>query len=98
MHAMAIYLDGTDSPDEAEDGTPLLDDDFLILVNAWWGPVPFTIPPVREAAQTWFWSWTAMTRPSRPPGSSPGTPGIGWWPPRSLTVLRAPESEKDETD
>ena len=54
MHAIAVYLDGTDAPDEAEDGTPLLDDDFLILVNAYWEPVSFTIPPTREAPQTWF--------------------------------------------
>ena len=54
MHAIAVYLDGTDAPDEADDGTPLLDDDFLILVNAYWEPVTFTIPPVRETPQTWF--------------------------------------------
>ncbi len=44
MHALGIYLDGTDAPDSGADGTPLLDDDFLILVNAWWEPVMFTIP------------------------------------------------------
>ena len=54
MHAIAVYLDGTDAPDEADDGTPLLDDDFLILVNAYWEQVTFTIPPVRQAQQTWF--------------------------------------------
>ena len=27
--AIAIYLDGSDDPDRAEDGTPLIDDDFL---------------------------------------------------------------------
>ena len=44
MHAIAVYLDGADAPDEAADGTPLLDDDFLILVNACWEPVEFTVP------------------------------------------------------
>ena len=48
MHAIAVYLDGSDAPDEAEDGTPLLDDDFLILVNGWREPVTFTLPEVRE--------------------------------------------------
>ena len=43
--AIAIYLDGSDDPDRAEDGTPLLDDDFLVLVNAWWQPLGFTLPP-----------------------------------------------------
>ena len=54
MHAIAVYLDGSDAPDEATDGTPLLDDDFLILVNGWRDPVAFTLPEVRESAQTWF--------------------------------------------
>ena len=26
------------------DGSPMLDDDFLLLVNAWWEPIDFTIP------------------------------------------------------
>jgi hypothetical protein len=54
MHAIAVYLDGTDAPDDADDGTPLLDDDFLILVNAYWDEVTFTRPPVRESPQSWF--------------------------------------------
>lgn len=30
-----IYLDGSDDPDLADDGTCLVDDDFLVLVNSW---------------------------------------------------------------
>ena len=41
---VAIYLDGRNSPDRAEDGTPLLDDDFLVLVNSWWEPLDFVVP------------------------------------------------------
>jgi len=48
--ALAIYLDGSDDPDRAEDGTPLLDDDFLVLVNSWWEPLGFTLPPTRTGA------------------------------------------------
>jgi isoamylase len=48
--AIALYLDGSDDPDRAEDGTPLLDDDFLVLVNAWWEPLDFTLPATRENA------------------------------------------------
>jgi isoamylase len=51
-HALAVYLDGSDEPDEAPDGTPLLDDDFLVLVNAWWEPLEFTIPE-RRPGQSW---------------------------------------------
>ena len=48
---LALYLDGSDDPDRAEDGTPLLDDDFLVLVNSWWEPLSFTLPPTRPGAE-----------------------------------------------
>jgi glycogen operon protein len=50
--ALALYLDGSDDPDRAADGSPLLDDDFLVLVNAWWEPLGFTVPATR-AGLTW---------------------------------------------
>ena len=43
-HSIAVYLDGADDPDRAADGTPLLDDDFLVLINAWWQPLDFSVP------------------------------------------------------
>ena len=46
--SLAIYLDGSDDPDRAEDGTALLDDDFLVLFNAWWEPLEFEIPRTRD--------------------------------------------------
>ena len=45
--AIALYLDGSDDPDRAEDGTWLLDDDFFVLVNAWWEPLDFVLPATR---------------------------------------------------
>ena len=45
--ALGVYLDGSDAPDTGPDGQPLLDDDFLVLVNAWWEPLEFTIPNCR---------------------------------------------------
>ena len=48
--AIGIYLDGADDPDRAEDGTPLRDDDFLVLVNAWWEQLDFTLPATRPDA------------------------------------------------
>ena len=36
--AIAIYLDGSDDPDRAEDGALMLDDDFLVMINAWRRP------------------------------------------------------------
>ena len=50
--AVAVYLDGSDDPDRADDGSLMVDDDFLMLVNAWWEQLPFTIPPTRPGL-TW---------------------------------------------
>ncbi|MGH3262941.1 MAG: glycogen debranching protein GlgX, partial [Trebonia sp.] len=91
MHTIAVYLDGTDAPDEADDGTPLLDDDFLILVNAYWEDVTFTIPPVREYQQAWLAELdshdpqiNASTEPERHTGDQVIAHA------RSIRVLRAP--------
>jgi isoamylase len=94
MHAIAVYLDGADAPDDADDGTPLLDDDFLILVNAYWGELPFTIPPVREAPQTWFVeldSYDSAVSAARTFPKHTGDQVVSR--PRSVQVLRAPRSE-----
>jgi len=48
--AIVIYLDGSDDPDRAADGTPLVDDDFLVLVNSWWEPLDFVLPATRPQA------------------------------------------------
>jgi glycogen operon protein len=49
---VALYLDGADDPDYDAGGNPLVDDDFLLLVNAWWEPLDFTIP-IARTGQTW---------------------------------------------
>ena len=51
--SLGIYLDGSDDPDRAQDGTLLLDDDFLVLINAWWEPLDFVIPSGTRDGQTW---------------------------------------------
>jgi isoamylase len=94
MHAIAVYLDGTDAPDEADDGTPLLDDDFLILVNAYWEQVAFTIPPVRQDQQTWFVeqdSYDPEVSAARVFPKHTGDSVVVR--PRSVQVLRAPRAE-----
>ena len=45
---IVLYLDGADDPDEDANGVPLVDDDFLLLVNAWWEPLDFVVPATRE--------------------------------------------------
>jgi glycogen operon protein len=42
--AIMTHLDGRESPDIAADGSALVDDDLLILTNAWWDPLTMTIP------------------------------------------------------
>ena len=70
--AIAIYLDGSDDPDRAEDGTPLLDDDFLVLVNSWWEPLDFVLPPTRPGAAVARTRSTATTPPPPPERANPG--------------------------
>ena len=91
----------TDNPDRAEDGTPLTDDDFLVLVNAWWEPLDFTLPDTRPQAG---WQTEIDTYdPGPSAGSSTGEHKAGdhvTVGPRSVVVLknlRPPEIAGDAT-
>jgi glycogen operon protein len=86
--ALALYLDGADDPDRALDGRLLVDDDFLVLVNAWWGSLDFVIPATRPS-QTWD---TEIDTFGPTPAQPPPGPGAGekvTVGPRSVVVLRA---------
>ena len=89
-HSLAVYLDGSDEPDEGDDGTPLLDDDFLVLVNAWWEPLDFTIPE-EHPGQRWLPeldSYTGLLGPADGPAREAGqTVPVRA---RSVVVLRSP--------
>jgi glycogen operon protein len=89
--SVAIYLDGSDDPDRAEDGTPLLDDDFLVLFNAWWEPLEFVIPGTRDG-QTWRAEIDSYDPPATAvaPERHAGDPVTAG--PRSVTVLRSPRA------
>jgi glycogen operon protein len=90
--SIALYLDGSDDPDQAADGTWLVDDDFLVLVNAWWEPLEFTLPATREQA-----AWQLEIDTDDLAGSAASTAvgrvgdrrTVG---PRSVVVLRSPRS------
>jgi len=41
--SIALFIDGSTDPDVAPDGTPLVDDDFMVFVNAWWEPLTFVV-------------------------------------------------------
>ena len=87
--ALGVYLDGSDAPDTGPDGQPLLDDDFLVLVNGWWEPLEFTIPDCRPGL-----AWQAVIDtfdpaiPQRPPLRQAGDRVAAG--PRSVLVLRGP--------
>ncbi len=89
--SVALYLDGSDDPDQAADGTWLVDDDFLVLVNAWWEPLEFILPGTRERT-----AWRVevdtcdLTSPAGPAAAvrdAGDRVAVG---PRSVVVLRNP--------
>jgi isoamylase len=86
---LTIHLDGTSDPDRAEDGTPEVDHDFLVLVNGWWEPLTFTIPD-HDGSRPWLReldSYDPAAADGAPPlASGDGlTVGAG-----SVVVLRSP--------
>jgi isoamylase len=89
--AIALYLDGSDAPDRAADGALLLDDDFLVLVNAWWEPLDFVLPVTREQAAWRLEVDTYDPAAAGQPGAAPRSAGqhitVG---PRSIAVLSDP--------
>jgi glycogen operon protein len=89
--SLAVYLDGSDDPDRAEDGTALTDDDFLVLFNAWWEPLDFVIPPTRDqqAWQAEINSYDPSAAATMPPRQADDRITVG---PRSVTVLRSPRT------
>ena len=98
MHAIAVYLDGADDPDEDADGSLLVDDDFLVLVNAWRKPVVFTVPEVRPVRQRWLAELDSYD-PAVPAGDEkPSQPGDRVTVrARSLVVLRSPRQLSERT-
>jgi isoamylase len=89
--AVALYLDGSDSPDRAADGTLLVDDDFMVLVNAWWEPLDFVLPATRPQAR---WRVELDTYDlAHPSGADAAERGAGdrlTVGPRSMVVLESP--------
>jgi isoamylase len=87
--ALGVYLDGSDDPDTGPDGQPMLDDDFLVLVNAWWEPLAFTVPAAR-AGQAWETDIDSFDPVGATPRCQAGDQvTVG---PRSVVVLRGPRA------
>jgi isoamylase len=81
--SIALYIDGSTDPDLQPDGTPLVDDDFLILANAWWEPLKFQIPVDLSVGR---WEFACDTFDPARGGKAAETTLVG---PRSLVVLRS---------
>ena len=83
LKSIAVYVDGTVTPDLDARGRPMLDDDLLILVNGSPQPVTFTIPDVGKRcswhAEVDSFDLRAGTAKSDT-ASANGTPGAGGTP------------------
>ena len=90
--SVTMFLDGADAPDRARDGRLLVDDDFIVVVNAWWEPLAVVLPAAggHDAWLPVFDTTTGEFTPADAPTAATGDPvTMG---PRSLAVLRAPRS------
>ena len=94
--ALGVYLDGSDAPDTAADGSLLYDDDFLVLVNAWWEALDFTIGDCRPGLPPPGLTWAAVIDTFDParPGQRYQTGDKVTVGPRSVQVLRAARSDR----
>ena len=79
--AVALLIDGSTDPEVAPDGTPLVDDDFLIFVNAWWEPRTFQISADISVRR---WDIVCDTFDPARTGTACGQVDVG---PRSTVVL-----------
>ena len=79
--SIAMVVSGTLDADLADDGTPMLDDDLAVLINAWWEPETF-VP-------TWAGGPTVIESDSHDPEragtKADGAVVVG---PRSVVLLR----------
>jgi glycogen operon protein len=87
---LTIYLDGRDSPDRADDGSLLVDDDFLVLVNSWWEALDFVVPATRPD-QRWCAEFETFDPAAAASASELGAGERRTVGPRSIVVLRAQE-------
>ena len=77
--SVALLMDGATDPDIAADGTRLVDDDHLVLINAWWEAETFTVPAGH---------WTVVCDTFAPERAGESVRGAARSDPRSVTVLR----------
>jgi glycogen operon protein len=86
--AVTVALDGDNAPDRSDDGSLLVDDDFLLLINGWREALDFAIPPGR-AAQEWIIELETFEATPRP-GPVRVAGDVLTVGPQSVVVLRSP--------
>jgi pullulanase/glycogen debranching enzyme len=74
--AVTAVLDGQAQPDRNRYGRPMFDDDLLALVNGWWEPIEFALPPGPDrpgdpAEHTWRLELDTAAGVVRPAETSP---------------------------
>jgi glycogen operon protein len=84
--SVALFIDGATDPDVGSDGTPMVDDDFLIIVNAWWEPLTFAIP-VNLSSRRWDVVCDSFDPGRKVTVAQELTVG-----PRSFVILQSPSS------
>ncbi|MEU4287353.1 glycogen debranching protein GlgX [Kribbella sp. NPDC026596] len=89
--SLALYLDGADNPDRDADGTPLVDDDFLLLLNGWWEPLDFVVPPT-EPGETWELEFDTYQPDDTVPDPKLASGNTLTVHPRSIILLRGDRS------
>jgi glycogen operon protein len=85
-HAVGLFLNGAEIGSRAPDGEPIVDDSFLLLVNASSEPVSFVLPPRRFGAR-----WALAFRTDDPDAPATSYPARGRLDlsDRAVAVLRA---------
>jgi glycogen operon protein len=92
---VTLHLDGADDPDRAADGTLLVDDDFLLLVNGWWEPLDFVVPAARTG-QIWRPIVDTYEPTGRANGNAHTTGGHLTVRPRSIVLLRGGRDDRPQ--
>jgi isoamylase len=86
--SVAARIDGSTDPDCGADGTPQLDDDFLVFINGWWEALTFTMA---AAVSTQCWQIVCDTYdPARIGVVVDPQVQVGA---RSLVILKSPRSQ-----
>jgi isoamylase len=88
--SVALFIDGATDPDVSKDGTPMEDDDFLVLVNAWWEPLDFQAP---AGVSGQHWEVVCDTFDPSRTGNARANLEVG---PRSMVVLRSAAASRSD--